>query len=320
MAPAPAPSSPAPSPTYAGPGMSASEAAILKKVAPGLVIINTTLQYNAEQAAGTGMVISAGGRVLTNNHVIENATKISATVLATGRTYPVTVVGYDVTGDIALLQMQGASGLHPVPTGDSAKVKTGDPVVAMGNAQGQSEIVPAAGQVTGVNQTITANDQGGTISSETLHGMIETNANVVSGDSGGPLANSAGEVIGMDTAGDDVGYSSSKRPPVSRSRSTRPWPSPIRSPRGRPVPPSPSVTRPSSGSTSARDPAVARRLRPRRSSRTRTAGSATSPVSATRATAQAPAAQVPAVQAPGAATPVATPATPTWPCRPRSPR
>jgi S1-C subfamily serine protease len=207
VAPAPAPSSPAPSPTYAGPGTSASEAAILKKVAPGLVIINTTLQYSAEQAAGTGMVISAGGQVLTNNHVIENATKISATVLATGRTYPVKVVGYDVTGDIALLQMQGASGLHLVPTGDSAKVKTGDPVVAMGNAQGQSEIVPAAGQVTGVNQTITANDQGGTISSETLHGMIETNANVVSGDSGGPLANSAGEVIGMDTAGNDVGFS-----------------------------------------------------------------------------------------------------------------
>ncbi len=208
-APAPAPSSPAPapSPTYAGPGISASEAAILKKVAPSLVIINTTLQYSAEQAAGTGMVISAGGRVLTNNHVIENATKISATVLATGHTYPVKVVGYDVTGDIALLQMQGVSGLHPVPTGDSTQVKTGDQVVAMGNAQGQSEIVPAAGQVTGVNQTITANDQGGTISTETLHGMIETNANVVSGDSGGPLANSAGEVIGMDTAGNDVGFS-----------------------------------------------------------------------------------------------------------------
>ena len=203
----PAASSPAPLPTYAGPGTSASGSAIMKKVAPGLVIINTTLQYSAEQAAGTGMVISTGGRVLTNNHVIENATKISATVLATGRTYPVKVVGYDVTGDIALLQMQGASGLHTVPTGDSASVKTGDPVVAMGNAQGQSEIVPATGQVTGVNQTITANDQGGTITSETLHGMIETNADIVSGDSGGPLANAAGEVIGMDTAGDDVGYS-----------------------------------------------------------------------------------------------------------------
>ena len=207
LAPPPAASSPAPLPTYAGPGTSASESAIVKKVAPGLVIINTTLQYSAEQAAGTGMVITAGGRVLTNNHVIENATKISATVLATGRTYPVKVLGYDVTGDIALLQMQGASGLHTVPTGDSASVKTGDQVVAMGNAQGQSEIVPATGQVTGVNQTITANDQGGTVTSETLHGMIETNADVVSGDSGGPLANAAGEVIGMDTAGDDVGYS-----------------------------------------------------------------------------------------------------------------
>ncbi len=207
VAPAPAPSSAAPLPSYSVPGTTASEAAILKKVAPGLVIINTTLQFDAEQAAGTGMVISTGGRVLTNNHVIEGATKISATVVSTGRTYPVKVVGYDVTGDVALLQMQGAAGLHTVPVGDSAQVKTGDSVVAMGNAQGQSEIVPATGQITGVNQTITADDQGGAISSETLHGMFETNANVVSGDSGGPLANSAGRVIGMDTAGNDVGFS-----------------------------------------------------------------------------------------------------------------
>jgi S1-C subfamily serine protease len=193
-------------PSYGGPGTSAAEAAILNKVAPGLVVINTTLQYASEQAAGTGMVISAGGRVLTNNHVIENATKISATVPATGRTYPVKVVGYDVTGDIALLQIQGASGLHQIPIGNSAKVRSGDSVVAMGNAEGQSEIVPAAGRVTGVNQTITASDQGGTVTSETLHGMIETNANVVSGDSGGPLANSAGQVIGMDTAGNNVSF------------------------------------------------------------------------------------------------------------------
>jgi len=203
VAPAPAQSS-SPLPSYGG--TTASEAAILKKVGPGLVVINTTLQYTSEAAAGTGMVISAGGRLLTNNHVIENATKISATVASTGRTYPVKVVGYDVTGDIALLQMQGASGLHTIPIGDSSTVKSGDTVVAMGNAEGQSQIVPATGRVTGINRSITASDQGGTVTSETLRGMIETNANIVSGDSGGPLANTAGDVIGMDTAGNDGGF------------------------------------------------------------------------------------------------------------------
>ena len=112
-----------------------------------------------------------------------------------------------MTGDIALIQLQGASGLKTVPLGDSSAVKTGDSVVAMGNAEGQNAIVPVTGQITAVNQTITAGDQGGSITEETLHGMIETNADIVSGDSGGPLANSAGQVIGMDTAGNDGGFS-----------------------------------------------------------------------------------------------------------------
>jgi S1-C subfamily serine protease len=200
---APAPSS-SPLPSYAG--ATAAEAAILKKVEPGLVIINTTLQYTSEEAAGTGMVISSGGLLLTNNHVIENATKISATVVSTGKTYAVKVVGYDVTGDVALLQMQSASGLHTIPIGKSSAVKSGDAVVAMGNAEGQSQIVPAAGSITAINQSITASDQGGTVTSESLHGMFETNADIVSGDSGGPLANAAGQVIGMDTAGENGGF------------------------------------------------------------------------------------------------------------------
>jgi S1-C subfamily serine protease len=76
----------------------------------------------------------------------------------------------------------------------------------MGNAEGQNAIVPVTGHVTALNQTITAGDQGGSIRQETLHGMIQTDANIVSGDSGGPLANSAGQVIGMDTAGNDGGF------------------------------------------------------------------------------------------------------------------
>jgi S1-C subfamily serine protease len=152
------------------------------------------------------MVINADGLVLTNNHVIENSTKITATVAATGKNYLAKVVGYDVTGDIALIQLQNPPGLHPVPIGNSSEVKTGATVVAMGNAEGRSEIVSATGQVTGINKTITASDQGGSVSSETLRGMIETNANIVAGDSGGPLVNSSGQVIGMDTAGDNVSF------------------------------------------------------------------------------------------------------------------
>jgi S1-C subfamily serine protease len=212
--PAPGPSSSAlapppavPTPGSGGSGTSSGEQAIVNKVRPGLVIIDTTLQYNSEQAAGTGMVISSDGLVLTNNHVIEGSTSARATDLGNGQTYTAKVLGYDVTGDVALLQLQNASGLHVVPLGDSAAVKTGDSVVAMGNAEGQNAIVPATGQVTALNQTITAGDQGGTITSETLHGMIETNANIVSGDSGGPLANSAGQVIGMNTAGNGEGFS-----------------------------------------------------------------------------------------------------------------
>ena len=187
-----------------GTGTSGSVQQVVNKVEPGLVVVDTTLQYSSEAGAGTGMVINPAGLVLTNNHVIAGSTKITATVVATGRTYPATVVGYDKTGDIALIRLQGAAGLKTVPVGNSAEVRTGEPVVALGNAEGQGTIIPAGGQVTGLDKTITAADQGGTASTETLHGMIQTNANVVPGDSGGPLATTAGQVIGMDTAGNNV--------------------------------------------------------------------------------------------------------------------
>jgi S1-C subfamily serine protease len=199
--PAPASSSAAPA---GGSSATADVRQAVSKVGPGVVLINSTLQYSEEAAAGTGMVINADGLVLTNNHVIAGATKITAKVTATGRTYPATVVGYDRTGDVALLRLKGASGLKAVPLGNSAAVRTGDALVALGNAQGQGTVIPAAGQVTALNQTITAADQGGTSSTETLHGMIETNADIVPGDSGGPLTSSASQVIGMDTAANSV--------------------------------------------------------------------------------------------------------------------
>src|SRR6266566_848565 len=201
-APVPLPSTAVPMPSSGG-----TTGGSLTKVGQGIVIINTQLQYSSERAAGTGMVINAArGLVLTNNHVIENSTKISATVAATGKNFQAKVVGYDVTGDIALIQLQNPSGLHQVPLGDSGTVKVGDAVTALGNADGRSAIVPAAGHITGVNRTITASDQGGVVTSETLHGMFQTDAGVVSGDSGGPLVDAVGNVIGMDTAGNDVRF------------------------------------------------------------------------------------------------------------------
>jgi S1-C subfamily serine protease len=176
--------------------------AIVTKIKPGLVIINTALQYNSETAAGTGIVINADGLVLTNNHVIDHATKITATAASTGTTYTATVVGYDKTGDIALIQLRNAAGLTAAQIGNSSSVKTGDSVVALGNAEGQGAITAKPGRVTGLGQTVTASEDGGSTASETLHGMIQTNADIVPGDSGGPLASSAG-VIGMDTAESD---------------------------------------------------------------------------------------------------------------------
>ena len=203
---------PSPAATAGGGQAAGGEQQVVNKVQPGLVVIDTTLQYNSQAAAGTGMVINPDGLVLTNNHVIEDATKISATVLASGRTYTARVVGYDKTGDIALIQLQGASGLHTVPLGNSSAVRAGTAVVALGNADGQGTIVPAAGQVTGLHKTITASDEGGTATSEVLHGMLQTNADIVSGDSGGPLADSAGQVIGMDTAGSSVSFAQQATP------------------------------------------------------------------------------------------------------------
>ena len=176
-------------------------AAVAAAVSPGLVNVNTVLGYEGARAAGTGMVLTSDGEVLTNHHVVEGATEISVTSVATGKTYQASVVGYDETHDIAVLQVKDASGLQTVKTGDSSKVAIGDQVVGIGNTGGDGgEPGYAAGEVTGLNQAITATDSSGG-NAENLTGLIETDANIQAGDSGGPLANASGEVIGMDTAG-----------------------------------------------------------------------------------------------------------------------
>ena len=150
--------------------LNSSEKNIAARVRPGVVLINTTLQYNGEAAAGTGMVISVDGLVLTNNHVIEDSTKITATVVSTGKTYPATVVGYDKTGDVALIRLRNASGLTTVPVASSSPPKARTAVVALGNAEGQGTIIAKVGQITGLNKAITASDDADSATSETLHG------------------------------------------------------------------------------------------------------------------------------------------------------
>jgi S1-C subfamily serine protease len=196
--------SPSTSPSSGGTTGTADVQEVVNKVEPGLVVINATLKYSGEAAAGTGMVINSDGLVLTSNHVIENSTMITATVTTTGKTYPAAVIGYDEAADVALIRLQGASGLHTIPIGNSAAAKTGEQVVALGNAEGTGAISPAGGQVTGLDKTITASDEAAAGNTETLGGMIQFNAGIVPGDSGGPLNTSAGQVIGMDTAGDST--------------------------------------------------------------------------------------------------------------------
>ena len=185
--------------TPSGSGAPANVSAIAAKVDPALVDINVEFGYQDDGGAGTGIVLTSTGEVLTNNHVIDDATSISVTDIGNGKTYSATVVGYDNTHDMAVIQLSGASGLQTASISTSAPT-VGEPVVAIGNAGGVGGTPSAGGgSITALNQSITASDDlDGT--DEQLSGMIETNADIQSGDSGGSLVNADGQVVGMDTA------------------------------------------------------------------------------------------------------------------------
>jgi len=173
---------------------------VASRVDPALVDVVSSDGLQGATSEGTGIVLTSTGEVLTNNHVIEGATSIKAIDIGNGRTYTATVVGYDASHDVAVIQLQDASGLTTASLGDSSTVQSGDSVTALGNAEGK-EGTPAVatGTVTALNQSITASDELSSVS-EQLTGLIETNAPIQPGDSGGPLVNSYGQVIGMDTA------------------------------------------------------------------------------------------------------------------------
>ena len=181
-------------------GGPADASAIASGVDPALVDVNTTLGYQSAEAAGTGIVLTSNGEVLTNNHVIDGATSISVTDVGNGRVYSATVVGYDRSSDIAVLRLKGASGLKVASIGNSSEVRVGQAVVGIGNAGGVGGTPEVAGgSVVALNRSITATEQDGG-NPENLKGLIEVNAGIQPGDSGGPLVDTAGKVLGMDTA------------------------------------------------------------------------------------------------------------------------
>jgi S1-C subfamily serine protease len=166
-------------------------------VGNGILVIEDTLGYQGGQAAGTGMVLTSNGEVLTNNHVVNGATKIVAVVPGTSHRYVAKVVGYSVANDVAVLQLQNASGLKTVSM-TQTKTAVGELVHAVGNAGGTGSLSTAYGTISALGKTITAsNDEG---SSETLRGLLEVSANVQPGDSGGPLLDGSSRVVGMTTA------------------------------------------------------------------------------------------------------------------------
>lgn len=193
------------SPTTGTPALTAKQKAIVAAVSPGLVNIVTTIGYDGSEGAGTGEVITSDGLILTNHHVIAGSTSISVTVIGNGKTYKANVVGYDSTHDIAVIKLVDASGLTTAPLGDSSTVAVGDSVIGLGNAGGKGTApTPAAGKVTGLDRPITATDSSdGT--SEHLTGLIETDAPIQPGDSGGSLISSDAKVIGIITAGSTSG-------------------------------------------------------------------------------------------------------------------
>lgn len=186
---------------------SADPASIAAKVIPAVVDINTTIQTPSatEQAAGTGLIITSTGDILTNNHVVDGSINLRVTIQGRSGRYTANVVGVAPGDDLAVIHISGVSGLPTVTLANSSSVKVGDPVLAIGNALGLGGTPRVTqGFVTDLDQTITASENGS--NSETLHGMIQSDAEISPGDSGGALVNTAGQVIGVITAGEATSF------------------------------------------------------------------------------------------------------------------
>ena len=185
-----------------------SIAGIVSKVTPAVVSIVSETRSSGyslffgsgtSQSAGTGMIVSSDGYVLTNKHVIEGASKVQV-VTSSGDTYDdVDIVGEDPLNDVAYLKINGAKDLPTITLGDSKSIAVGQPVLAIGNALGVYQNSVTQGIISGTGRSVTASDSNGS-NSETLTDMLQTDAAINPGNSGGPLVNAAGDVIGINTA------------------------------------------------------------------------------------------------------------------------
>lgn len=183
-----------------------SIADVASKVSPAVVSILTETsaetwygQNISSQAAGTGFIISADGYILTNKHVVEDAGSISV-VTDDGNTYDdVKLIGVDPLNDVAIIKIANVENLPVVTLGDSKTTTVGQQVIAVGNTLGQYSNTVTVGIISGQNRSLTASDSTGQ-NTEKLTDMLQTDASINQGNSGGPLVNAAGEVIGINTA------------------------------------------------------------------------------------------------------------------------
>lgn len=193
-----------------------SIAEIASRVTPGVVSVVTETrttgwfgQSSTSTSAGTGMIVTKDGYILTNKHVVDGANSIKV-VLDSGETYDkVTLVGTDPLNDVAFLKINDVENLPTVTLGDSKTIIAGQPVIAIGNALGQYQNTITQGIISGTGRSLTAYSSDYS-SAENLSDMIQTDAAINAGNSGGPLVNAAGEVIGINTAtstdADGIGF------------------------------------------------------------------------------------------------------------------
>lgn len=179
--------------------------AVASKVSPSIVSIVTQLQSSSryssglQEAAGSGVIVSSDGVVLTNKHVVSSAKKVQI-VLSDGTEYDdVKILGTDPLNDLAFLKIENAKNLPAAELGDSSTIKIGQSVIAIGNALGEYHNTVTSGIISGLGRSLVASDVTGT-STESLSGLIQTDAAINSGNSGGPLLNTSGQVIGINTA------------------------------------------------------------------------------------------------------------------------
>ncbi|GAB4589463.1 S1C family serine protease [Nocardia sp. IFM 10818] len=168
-------------------------------VEPALVNITAGIRPYGLGAAGSGIVLTAEGQVLTSHHVIKGADTVTVSDVRTGATRQAVVLGYDSGADIALIELSGADGLPIARIGSSAPLRLGDQVLAIGNAGGTGTPTAVGGAITGLNSDIVARNSAD-LSRKTLHGLIEVAAPVSAGQSGGALVDRYGAIVGVVTA------------------------------------------------------------------------------------------------------------------------